>query len=103
MYQIFFYAPLDSVSKIKEAMFMAGAGRYKNYDQCAFEVRGIGQFRPLLGSNPAIGYVNQIEKVEEVKVEMIVEKNIIKEVVEVLKKSHPYEEVAYGLIEIQTL
>jgi hypothetical protein len=100
MYKICFYVPIDNAAKVKDAMFLAGAGKYKNYDCCSFESMGTGQFRPLENSNPTIGQINIIEKVSELKVEMICEKSIIKEAIKAMKAAHPYEEVAYDVIEI---
>ena len=98
MIHISFYVPIKDAEKVKNAMFHAGAGRIGNYDSCSFEVKGIGQFRPLAESRPAIGTQNILEIVEEVKVEMVCEEAIIQEVISALKKSHPYETPAYYAI-----
>lgn len=100
LFQIYFYVPVEHKEIVKEAMFLAGAGRFKNYDRCAFEYRGHGQFRALMGANPFIGAHNQLEVVEEVKIEMICEEKNLKNVISSLKSSHPYEEVAFGVIEL---
>lgn len=60
MYHIAFYVPVTHADKVKTKMFQAGAGKIGNYDQCSFEYKGIGQFRPLSGSNPFIGSKNQV-------------------------------------------
>lgn len=100
LFQIYFYVPVEHKEVVKEAMFSAGAGRFKNYDQCAFEYRGSGQFRALVGANPFVGKHHQLEKVEEVKIEMICEERNLKNVISSLKLNHPYEEVAFGVIEL---
>lgn len=100
LYQIYFYVPREHKEKVKEAMFEAGGGRYKHYDRCAFEYVGMGQFRALKGANPFIGELGEVELVEEVKVEMICEHQNLKNVVSSLKSSHPYEEVAFGIIQL---
>ena len=48
-----------------QACFEAGAGRIGNYDQCCWQVRGQGQFRPLAGSSPAIGEHGELEREEQ--------------------------------------
>ena len=53
MYKISVYVPENSVEKVKQALFDAGAGRIGNYDSCCWQTAGIGQFRPLENSNPA--------------------------------------------------
>ena len=100
MYQLIFYVPVSHKESVKKALFSAGAGSYKNYDSCSFETEGVGQFRPLNGSNPYIGERNKIEKVKEFRVEMIVENKKIKTVLNTLINTHPYEEVAYSIWKI---
>ena len=75
--------------------FAAGGGRIGNYDSCAWQVLGQGQFRALDGSQPFIGQVGQVEVVEEWKVELVVADELIVAVVAALKLSHPYETPAY--------
>ena len=103
MYQIYFYVPKDSAEKVKEAMFKAGAGKIGEYQRCSWQVEGVGQFEPLQNANPSIGSINKLEKVAEYRVEMVCEKRFIKEVIKAMKEAHPYEEVAYGIVEILTI
>ena len=98
MIHISFYVPVKDADQVKDAMFQAGAGRIGNYDRCSFEVKGIGQFRPLPGSNPTIGSHTELERVEELKVDMVCEDAVIRDVIDALKKSHPYETPAYYAI-----
>jgi hypothetical protein len=100
MFHISFYVPLDHKEKVKEAMFAAGAGRIGNYAECCFEVRGIGQFRPLSGSRPFVGKDGEVEFVTEVKIELVCEKESLEASIDALKKSHPYETPAYYVIEM---
>jgi hypothetical protein len=97
MYQLVFYVPESHKEIVKNALFSVGAGSYKNYDLCSFETEGVGQFRPLDGSNPYIGAFDKIEKVKEYRVEMIVRDEIVKETLDTLINTHPYEEVAYSI------
>jgi hypothetical protein len=103
LYQLFVYVPINASEKVKNALFDAGAGRYENYDQCSWESTGIGQFRPREGSNPFLGVLDTLEKVEEIKIEMICKAEILKVVLKRLKEVHPYEEPAYGVIEFKTI
>jgi structural toxin protein (hemagglutinin/hemolysin) RtxA len=95
MMMISFYVPKEHAEVVKSAMFSAGAGKIGNYDLCSFEYEGEGQFRPLEGSRPFLGNPNQIEKVRELKVEMVFEDHLLNEVVSALKKAHPYETPAF--------
>ncbi|UVK89433.1 YqfO family protein [Pseudomonas sp. B21-051] len=95
MYKLAFFVPDSHVEVVKEAVFAAGGGRIGDYDHCAWQVLGLGQFRPLDGSQPFIGQAGQVEQVEEWKVELVVCDELIRDVVAALKVSHPYETPAY--------
>lgn len=103
LYQIIVYVPLTHVEEVKNAIFDAGAGRYEHYDRCSWQTQGSGQFRALEGSNPFIGIHNLLETVDEVKIETICTHENIKNVLAALKQAHPYEEPAYGVMELKTI
>ena len=101
MYKLNFFVPSENKEAVKNALFACGAGRYENYECCAFETLGTGQFKPIDNANPHIGSLDRLEQVEEYKVEMICKEELIKEAIAVLKESHPYEEVAYEVFKIE--
>lgn len=98
MYKISFYVPIDHAEKVKTAMFEKGGGKIGNYDCCSFEIEGWGQYRPGEGSHPFIGSKDQIERVRELKVEMVCADEYLKDVKEAMIEAHPYEEVAYNIL-----
>ena len=55
---------------------------------------------PLSGSNPYVGEAESLEKVAEYKVEMVCRDEFIKNAVQALIKSHPYEKPAYEVYPI---
>jgi hypothetical protein len=103
MYHIACYIPQSHLELVKKSMFEAGAGHVGNYDSCSFEFVGLGQFRPLQGSDPFLGKPGEVELVTEVKLEMMCKKEFIKDVIKALRESHPYETPAYYAIEIVNL
>jgi len=94
------FVPETHKEKVKDAMFQAGGGRIGNYDSCSFETKGTGQFRPLEGSSPFLGEKDRVESVAEYRVEMISDWKNASAVLNALKRSHPYEEPAFDLIEL---
>ena len=74
-----------------------GAGQIGAYDQCSFRSAGTGTFRPGSGTRPFIGNPGEREAVAELRLETIVPQRR-EQVLERLRKAHPYEEVAYDLI-----
>lgn len=103
MYSFVFYAPIDYVERIKEAMFDAGGGVIGNYKRCAWQVQGVGQFEPIDGSDPFLGSLNNLERVDEYKVEMVVADDKIHNVLQAFKQAHPYEEPAYFIARMSSL
>lgn len=104
MYKFVFYVPETHLEQVKSALFAAGAGRIGNYDQCCWQVAGVGQFRPLPGSQAFIGELNQLEQVNEYRVEMVCANAFIKAAVAALRSAHPYEEPAFdvwSLLEVE--
>jgi hypothetical protein len=102
-YKLCFYVPETHTEQVKMAVFAAGAGRIGDYDCCAFQVTGQGQFRPLQGSNPYIGDQGEIERVSEVRVEMICIEDKLKAALQALREAHPYEEPAIDLWKLEEL
>ena len=97
-YKLVVYIPEKHVDTVKSAIFAAGAGRQGNYDCCAWMTKGEGQFRPLEGSQPAIGHLNEVEKVAEWRLETRVPEACLPDVKRALLASHPYEEPAFEFI-----
>jgi hypothetical protein len=95
MVKLEFYVPLEYADRVKNALFEAGAGKIGNYDRCSWETSGTGQFRPGTTSNPAVGNKESLTKVEELKIEMVCREKYIKNVINALKETHPYETPAY--------
>jgi len=91
------FVPLTHIDAVRSAMARAGAGWIGNYSECTFQVQGTGTFRPLEGSNPFIGKLGELERVDEIRLETILPANLSGQVVEAMLKAHPYEEAAYDL------
>lgn len=97
--KLYTYAPTNIADKLRDALFAAGAGHISKYKECSFNTNGTGTFRPMEGTNPAIGEAGgDREWQEEVKIEVIVEKHMESRVMRALFENHIYEEVAYELI-----
>ena len=100
MLKLINYVPESHLESTKQAIFSAGAGGIGNYEHCAWQVKGIGQFKPVKGADPYIGELGELEQVDEWRVETIVIEENAKTVAKALKASHPYEEPAFEFIQI---
>ncbi|MCX5750987.1 MAG: YqfO family protein [Candidatus Saganbacteria bacterium] len=100
-YKFVVFVPKSHAEKVRAAMCKAGAGKIGNYDNCTFMSEGIGTYRPLKGAKPFKGEKGKIERAKEVRIETLVPKNKLKQVVAAMKKVHPYEEPAYDVYELK--
>lgn len=103
MYKICVYIPEDSVEKVKQALFDAGAGRIGNYDSCCWLTNGHGQFRPLENADPAIGTRGKVETLIETKIELVCDDALLRSAISALRDSHPYEEPAFDVWKLEDL
>ena len=103
MYKLAFYVPKKHLDPVKNALFAKGAGQVGNYDCCAWQTLGTGQYRPLNGSRPYVGIQNQLEIVKEYLVEIVCKDECLQTVIEELIRVHPYETPAYAAWKVEHL
>lgn len=103
IYQLVFYVPNEHCEAVKDAIFAAGAGRIGNYEACAWQVSGQGQFQPVRDAKPYIGTLDTLERIEEVRVECVVAAPLVREVLNALIEAHPFEVPAYGVWPCMTI
>ena len=96
------FVPKQHQDKVLTALFESGAGRIGNYDCCAFKSTGMGTFRPLKGAKPFLGKSDELNEVEENRIETIVIKKDLSKIIESLERSHPYETPAYDIYPLVT-
>ena len=100
-YQFYYYVPETHLEETKEAIFAVGAGRMCKYSDCAWQTKGMGQYRPEEGSNPYRGTQGILERTEDYKVEIICSEEVLSAAVNALMSVHPYECPAYGVIRLE--
>jgi len=89
------FVPKDAVQAVLGELHAAGAGNIGNYKNCSFSTTGTGTFQPTESAKPHVGQAGKLEKVDELRVELIFPTTLETQIIAALKKSHPYEEVAY--------
>lgn len=90
--------PIENVNEVRNAICEAGAGVIGNYTHCSMSTKCIGTFKPTEEANPYIGERNNLEFVEEEKLEVVCSVNIVKSVISKLREVHPYEEPAIDIV-----
>ena len=97
------FVPQENFKEVLHVLYKAGAGDIGNYSECSFNIDGIGTFTPNDKANPSIGNSGEAEEVNEKRVEVLVPNHKVQRVLGALRKTHPYEEVAYYLTSIDNL
>jgi len=101
LYKLAVFVPLTHVEQVRQAIHAAGAGQTGDYSECSFQSPGTGSFKPGAGTNPFLGKVGQLEQVEEIRLETVCLERDLNKVLEAMHASHPYEEVAYDLLQLK--
>lgn len=94
------FVPTEEIEQLRNALFQAGAGSIGNYDNCSFNIEGVGTFKGNEDSNPTKGEKGQIQYEKETQISVTYPKHLESQILKALFKTHSYEEVAY---EITTL
>ena len=101
-HKVVVFVPLDHTDKVREAVGQASGGKIGKYTFCSFSTRGIGRFRPEEGASPHIGEVGKLEQVEEERIEITCNTEVVGNVIAAIKRVHPYEEIAMDIWPLET-
>jgi dinuclear metal center YbgI/SA1388 family protein len=98
--KLFTFIPVDKAEEVRDALFAAGAGHIGNYSECSFNVEGTGTFKAGPATDPYVGEQGKRHHEREVRAEIIFPSYLQRPVLAALKKAHPYEEVAFDIVEL---
>jgi dinuclear metal center YbgI/SA1388 family protein len=99
--KLYTYITVAEQENLKNALFAAGAGHIGNYSECSFTTAGTGTFKGNDNTNPYIGEKNIRRNENEVKIEVVFPAYLENKILSALFRHHPYEEVAYEVIELE--
>ena len=94
------FIPEADADKVRGALASAGAGIIGAYKVCSFASPGTGTFLASESSNPTIGQRGELERVVELRLEMVCSKAALSLALETLRRFHPYEEPAIDAYEL---
>lgn len=86
------FCPYDEVERMRNALASIGAGRIGDYELCSFEIEGTGTFRGGAETQPVVGHKDVLERVAEVRLEMVCPRASLALAVTMVRQFHPYEE-----------
>ena len=92
------FVPESHKELIKSSAFAAGAGGQDGYQQCCWETKGRGQFRPSSTTSPFCGSKNNLNHVIEYRIEMLCPISAAKKVEQAITDAHPYESVPFEFL-----
>ena len=92
------FIPKSYLNKLCEVFKKLDVGHIGNYSECLSYSEVISRWRPLKDADPFIGELGKLEEERELKVEATCEKNMVKTLIEEIKKVHPYEEPVINAI-----
>ncbi len=95
---VILYVPRTHAERVRRALAEAGAGKLGNYDSCSFSCSGIGRFRPNEHAHPFLGTLHELAHVEEERIEVVVSRANLPNVLRAAKAVHPYEEPAIHIL-----
>jgi len=98
--KLYTFAPADKAAQIRNSIFEAGGGHIGNYSECSFNTEGTGTFKGEEGADPYIGEIGIQHHENEIKIEVIFPSWLENDIIESMKLAHPYEEVAYDLVNL---
>jgi dinuclear metal center YbgI/SA1388 family protein len=98
--KMYSFVPLDHAEEVRNALFHAGAGWIGNYSEASFNAEGMGTYKAGPGANPFAGKMGERHAEKEIKIEVIFPGHLQAQVLEALLEAHPYEEVAYDLVDL---
>lgn len=94
------FVPPDSADALRSALATAGAGIIGEYTQCSFNVQGSGTFFGSDSAAPVVGERGRLERVVEIRIEMVCSRAALPIAMETLRRFHPYEEPAVDVYEL---
>jgi dinuclear metal center YbgI/SA1388 family protein len=94
------FVPDEHKEKVMLSLFKAGAGQIGNYQNCSYQLEGLGTFEPDENANPFIGSAGKMEYVKEIRIEVIFPLHKASNVIKNLLESHPYETPAYDVFHL---
>lgn len=98
--KLYTFVPQEAVEQVRNALFEAGAGDIGRYSHCSFNTPGQGSFRAGPGTDPYVGKQGETHFESETRIEVIFPAWKRGPILQALFKAHPYEEVAYDLVNL---
>jgi dinuclear metal center YbgI/SA1388 family protein len=98
--KLYTFVPIADAEKVRDAIFNAGGGNIGDYSEASFSVQGEGSFKAGETANPFVGEIGKRHYENEIRIETVFPAYLQQRIVQALIKAHPYEEVAYDVVDL---
>ena len=88
------------LDQVRSALASAGAGIIGHYRVCSFAAPGEGTFLGDDSTLPTVGQSGRLERIRELRLEMVCSKSALATAMELLQRFHPYEAPAIDIYEL---
>ena len=98
--KLYCFVPTTHLEVVRNAILTTGAGHIGGYTECSFSSEGRGTFKGGPDTQPFVGQPGIRHEEAETRVEAILPAHISRRVITAMIAAHPYEEVAYDLVNL---
>lgn len=95
------FVPESHFIRVREAVFVAGAGGIQDYTECSFSSHGHGTFLPHENAKPFAGRIGKLNEEPEIRFETLLPSEHTPKILHALREAHPYEEPAFDIIPLE--
>lgn len=95
------FVPTNHVDALRDALSQIGCGGIGNYTHCSFNLEGYGTFLGNEQTHPVVGMAGRLERVPEIRLEMLCSLDMLPTITSTIHRVHPYEEPAWEVYPIQ--
>jgi dinuclear metal center YbgI/SA1388 family protein len=88
-YKIVTFVSPEHADALRAALAAAGAGRIGDYEQCSYELSGTGTFLGGESTHPTVGRRGQLERVPELRLEMVCPREVLGSAIAALRATQP--------------
>jgi len=89
--------PTSYTEKLRKVLWDNNIGCIGNYNKCTTYTKCVSSFSPNDKAHPFIGKKNEVSIVKEDKLEFVCNIEDVLDIISLVKKNHPYEEVGYDI------
>ncbi|HEY3500536.1 MAG TPA: Nif3-like dinuclear metal center hexameric protein [Polyangiaceae bacterium] len=91
------FVPATHADALRSALAATGAGVIGAYSECSFELAGSGTFVGGETASPVVGERGRLERVSELRLELVCPAAALGAAAEAIRRVHPYEEPAWDI------